>query len=327
MGNNRDRTPWFRSDNLFRAVVLGLIFAVGLVFILVGERISGFWSDFLGGIGVAFITTAVLGFVLESHLKERLFTDIKKEVAGTLSSIQAQAIDAVHLSRLPAELLDVVRKTVTESPIIERDITASYQFTSVTFGRKKALRAEITASSIFENLTDQFQSGDIFEGGIALPARLHRTAAAVDDGFATITTEIIQGSTNPAPFTLDKAGMQLFISERNQVPHFQRPIQFSPRCRLRVTISEVAYFGIDDLDWFTASKPSINMTIIASFPNGAFKLKGSPDDALIDLWEGADEQGRWVVKGGLLPGQGIKFEWEPIEEDQEESPPPRVTPE
>lgn len=165
MANNQEQTPWYRSDRIFRWGILALILSLGIILILVGENLSGFWSDFIGGVGVAFITTTVLGIVLESHLKERLFADIKKEVTGTMSAIQDQAIDAVHLSRLPVELLDVVRSTVTEAAIIERDVIAGYKFTTVKIGRANALRAEITTTAILENLTDESRSGEIFEGG------------------------------------------------------------------------------------------------------------------------------------------------------------------
>jgi len=316
--DNRGKTPWYRSEKIFRGVILLTIFLLGVVFILIGEKVSGFWSDFVGGMGVAFITTSVLGVVLESHLKERLFNDIKEELTGTLSAIRAQAIDAVHLNRLPMELLNVVRNTVTEAPIIERDIVATYRFTTVSIGRTKALKVEITTESILENLTDQSQNGDIFEGGVAIPARFKRNSTTADAGFVRIETEAIQGTSIPAPFTLDRAATQLYVSERNGEPQFRRAIQFSARCRLKVTTLEIAYYEKDDWDVFAVTKPSINMTVIASFPDGSFKLKGYPDDALIEYWDGDDEQGQWSVKGGLLPGQGINFEWEPDEEEEEE---------
>jgi hypothetical protein len=177
-----------------------------------------------GGVGVAFITTTVLGIVLESHLKERLFADIKKEVTGTLSAIQNQAIDTVHLSRLPVELLDVVRSTVTEAAIIERDVIAGYKFTTVKIGRVNALRAEITTTAILENLTDESRSGEIFEGGVGPRARLKGSTTTADFGFATIETEIIQGSSIPAPSTQDRAGMLHYISYEQNETHFSEGI-------------------------------------------------------------------------------------------------------
>ena len=315
MGVNKENTLWFRSDRVFRGIVLAVVFLLGIVLILFGQMISGFWSDFVGGVGVAFVTTSVLGVVLESHLKERLFTDIRREVAATLSAIQAQAVDAVHLNRLPSELLNVVRKTVTEVPIIERDIFATYEFKSVTLGRAKALRAEIKSSSIYQNLTDQWQPGEIYEGGVKLPDRFKRYSDTADAGFGAIGVEIIEGSSQPSPFNLDREGMKFYISEQEGVPIFSRDVQFSPNCQLKVTTVEIAYYELADFDSFSASKPSINMVVVASFPDAGFKVEGEPDHALIEFWEGDNVKGQWNVKGALLPGQGIQFWWEPIEQN------------
>jgi len=59
------------------------------------------------------------------------------------------------------------------------------------------------------------------------------------------------------------------------------------------------------------TRPSINLILDASFEDGSFQFKGFPDDALVEYWGGDDDEGRWNVKGGLLPGQGIHIEWKP----------------
>ena len=108
--------------------------------------------------------------------------------------------------------------------------------------------------------------------------------------------------------------MEFYIYEQRGQEHFKRPCRFSPRCRLRVTFSEVAYFDLEDGDFFVVSKPSIDMKIKVSFDGGKFDVRATPDDALVDDWEIGDEPGQWKIGGALLPGQGIHFWWEPHKE-------------
>ena len=306
----------WRTDRtvLFSILIGGIL--VGIILLLVGSKLNeGLWRIFLTQSGVALITASILGLATEWYLRERLFQEFEGRVAKTLDELRAEAIDAFHLQGLPSELLDVVRNTIIEAAVIERDRTAHYKMQVVPTDQGDALRAEISSSSIYENLTGLTQRVDIYEEG----AVFDRPPTDEAPGFVRVFTETVGRATFP-DFDLDKArGIGNFIARRDEgsQPIFRRPVQFPPKCCVRVTTLEVGYFALDNWDHYTVSKPTINMEISASVSGGDFKLSVKPDRHLIDAFHlspGTERTARGSISGGLLPGQGMSLEWEPSDE-------------
>ena len=280
-------------------VVLALVALMGVLFIVIGIWRQEFWARFFNDVGIALVTASVLGLVLESYLREKLFTHIEQHIGSILPGIRSEAIDAYHMQRLPTELLEFVRKTVIEPAIIQRDVCLDYKMKIVSIDSKECLRAEVTSTAIYENLTHAWQNGEIYEGSCNLP---DGQTSRLEAGFVNLTSEIIEGTLDTNPLNLNREHMEFYIYEQRGQEHFKRPCRFSPRCRLRVTFSEVAYFDLEDGDFFVVSKPSIDMKIKVSFDGGKFDVRATPDDALVDDWEIGDEPGQWKIGGALLPG-------------------------
>lgn len=302
-------------DRRILFLVLVIVILSGVVLLLVGLNLEeGLRRNFLTQIGVALITATILAFATGWYLKERLFLEISGRVSEILGRLQEEAIDAVHLQRLPTELLDAVRNTVIEEVVIERDLFARYDMEIVQVNGDQALRAEISSSSIYENLTSAWQQAEISEGGCVADEHFKGSSDTEDAGFISIATEAVEGTIDP-PLALDKAGMRFFISEQDAQPIFKRNARFSPRCRVKVTTTEIAYFHLEDWDSYTVSKPTVNMEIIISVSGGGFKLTVSPDESLINYFDGSGYDvegtagGRLI--GALLPGQGMYLEWAP----------------
>ena len=120
----------------------------GVVLIVIGLWRSGFWADTSTNIGIAFIAAAILGLVLETYLRERLFSQIQTRIDRTLESFGIEMADAIQLQRLPPLMLDSVKRQIVEPNLILWDTVTDYKFAPVTIDDGEFLRAEITSSSI-----------------------------------------------------------------------------------------------------------------------------------------------------------------------------------
>ena len=273
-------------------------------------------ADVATDIGIAFITAAILGIVLESYLRERLFSQIQTRIQETLESFGIEMADAIQLQQLPPLMLDAVKRQIVEPNLILRDTVTHYKFAQVTIDDKLFLRAEIASSSIYENLTTQTNEVEISEGGTPLPSELKTSSNVGDSGFVNIKTETLDGAIDP-PFDLNRQEVGLWVSTRQEQPIFKRTAAFAPRSRIKVTTDEIAYFEVEDWDEWSFGRPAINLEIHASFEGAKFNLGAEPDEALLDCWEiSVDEDkcvGWWKINGALLPGQGIFIWWSPSE--------------
>ena len=59
-----------KVERNYLRLLLVLVAFVGVVLIIIGQWRSGIWADISTNIGIAFITAAILGIVLESYLRE-----------------------------------------------------------------------------------------------------------------------------------------------------------------------------------------------------------------------------------------------------------------
>ncbi len=99
-------------------LLLILVASVGVVLIILGQWRSGIWPDISTNIGIAFITAAVIGIVLETYLRERLFSQIRTRIEETLQSFGVEMSDAIRLQRLPPLMLDAVKRQIVEPNLI-----------------------------------------------------------------------------------------------------------------------------------------------------------------------------------------------------------------
>ena len=144
-----------RLERNYLRLLLALVATGGVVLIIIGQWRSGVWADISTNIGISFITAAILGIVLESYLRERLFSQIQTRIQETLESFGIEMADAIQLQRLPPLMLDAVKRHIVEPNLILWDTVTDYKFAPVTIDDGEFLRAEITSSSIYENLTSQ----------------------------------------------------------------------------------------------------------------------------------------------------------------------------
>lgn len=314
------KRPWLYFERVNLLVVLILILLIGILFILLGLRVlGGLWGDALTQVGIALVTASILAGVVDRYLKERLILETEKRIFSILEEFRAESTDAFHLQKLPTELLDVVRRTIIESPVIERDLSVNYHMTPVQIGRASGLRAEITSVSIIENLTEQWQENDMLQGGVTVPKKFSRSTLQ-DAGFVSVEAVPLEGELEQ-PFRIDKGSIAGFVKIEEGQPVFRRPVRIGPKAKVRVTGTHVGYFELDDWDSFNVSVPTINMTMTISISGVSLGISGEPnDESLNRYWEGAVDEERgtaqWRISGALLPGQGITFEWQPLAEEE-----------
>ena len=317
-----------KVERNYLRLLLVLAAFVGVVLIIIGQWRSGIWADISTNIGIAFITAAILGIVLELYLRERLFSHIQTRIEATLESFGIEMADAIRLQRLPPLMLGAVKRQIVEPNLILRDTVTDYKFAPVTIDDGEFLRAEVTSFSTYENLASQSNPVEIFEVGCQLPPDLKTSSIVHDCGFINIKTETLDGTIDP-PFNLNRQEIALWGgSTQQEQPFFRRHVTLAPQSRIKVTTTEVAYFELNDFDEWSFNRPAINPEIRVAFEGKKFNLGAEPDEALLDGWESSVDEdgrvGRWQINGALLPGQGIAFWWSPSEGEGEspESPLP-----
>jgi len=294
---------WSRQRIIvFFALIVGIL--VGALLLLAGQNLS--WRSFSTQLGGSLIIASMLALVTEWYLRERLFVEIEGKVT-----------DAFHLQELPSEILDMVRNTVIKEGVIHRQRTAHYDMKQVSLDQEPALRTEIRSTVIYENFTTHIHRASLYEEG----ADFDYPTTVEAPGFVEIFTENLRGTVTPA-LTLDKAGMRSSITwregEGKGQPIFSRPVEFSPGCQIRVTTVEVGYFALDNWDHFTVTRPTIDMEISIAVSGDNFSLSIEADRALIPYdfkpKQGPDGRKGGIIRGALLPGQGMEVRWSPLEE-------------
>lgn len=303
-------------ERLIMLLVFSLALAISTIILLVGLKLEeGLWRDFISQLGFALITATILTGVTGWYLKDRLILNIAGRVSGILQEFRVEAVDAFQLQRLPPELSEAVRKMVIRPTVIERNSSVLYEFELVEINQEQVLKAKIKSSSTYENLTAVWQTAEIYEGGSSANDKFAGSPGAEKTGIMSISTENVEGSIEP-PLDLDQARMRIPVSIQDGQTLFRRTVRFSPRCRVTVKTYEVTYFELADVDWYTLVKPTINMEIKVSLPEGKFDLVLTPDNVLIDSFGDLAFDGHGTtqarISGGLLPGQGIHLQWLPL---------------
>ena len=97
-------------------LVLIAVGILGLVLVVVGQWQSGLGADISTDLGIALMTAAILGIVLETYLREKLFSRIEQRVDQTMRTFGVQMADAIQLQRLPPVLLEATKKQIIEKP-------------------------------------------------------------------------------------------------------------------------------------------------------------------------------------------------------------------
>lgn len=320
-----------KRDRIILLLILLVWFLAGLAMVFAGlwvGRDEEFpWSEWLIGIGTAFVGASVVAAALERYLKDQVVEALHKRVSGILDDFAIRTKDASGIQRLPPELLQVIRDSLLEATVIERDVSLHLDIGVIQLEvnidpdedgnhleQVEALRAEVSAISIYENLRAERVDVDMQDGGFPLPDRFNGVTGTNDAGFVSAKLEVLEGSVDPE-FDLDVNMIGAFLTQKDERPYFNRKVELGPRARVRVTLREIAYLEAEDWDNYTVDRPTINFSVSISVPGGKFRFKAYPDDVLLPFWKGSvdNESGEheWHVRGALLPGQGLTYEWEP----------------
>ena len=83
--------PEIRAEMNQLRLVLIAVGILGLVLVVVGQWQSGLGAD----LGIALMTAAILGIVLETYLREKLFSRIEQRVDQTMRTFGVQMADAI----------------------------------------------------------------------------------------------------------------------------------------------------------------------------------------------------------------------------------------
>ena len=106
-GNYTARTPWYgtwppvirkgdsmRSNGkifLLPLVLLGVIIGILLIIIPSLAHLDGLWANIMEGLGIAFVTSAILGSTIEWFFRQRLLEDVFKASVGYILNDELKA--------------------------------------------------------------------------------------------------------------------------------------------------------------------------------------------------------------------------------------------
>lgn len=295
--------------------LLAVVFLLGVVLLLVGILLKGSagvtWGDLPYELGLAFVIAAVVVFVVERYLKETQHQEIREQ----MEAHRRESIDAIYFQKvLTPEISELVRRTVVEQPVIERERFYRYEMLVQDFEGEKYLKANITITSILENTTEGQQ---VTKWGDEV--RLFKPAGAIEDpGFKEVGVSSSDGSSQfKDAFSLIGPNISPYLSLKRGFQVFEREIRIPSKVRLKTVIRQLEYHGLDDWETLTADRPTVNMEVEVIVPPGQFSFSGGPDHPIEANWSGSvdDDAGhhRWQITGGILHSQGIYFAWEPKE--------------
>ena len=293
-------------QNLLSRLYRSYISLLALAFVLVGI-ITGFVAFSMQGgevffqsalteLSIASFIAAVLLFVSDRFLKDRLFTDIKMNISTALKSFQDTAFDLHYYSRLPDDLRERVSDTVLAAPVIQRDVTYRYDLSETDIDGKLAYRAKISACSVYDNISSTRQRFAVRE---SLPP-FNFEEVRNDYAFTRINSSI-EGS-GDFPSTLEPHGIRSDTSVRDDGSKvFARSASLDSDSTLQVKFEGVAYIRSDEWIAFEASLPTINMLCLTS--GSGLEIRGQPGETQKDIW--LAKANHWELKGAVLPGQGF----------------------
>ena len=263
------------------------------------------------------VVASLVALVVERYLREELYADISARISSSLSEHRREALRAMHFQKtLPHEISDVVRNTVVEQPVIQRNVWCHFEMSPSTYSRVQVLAAKLTTSYELENVTETEQRTTIEEWTGEGDADLRRIRRIKDtSGFVKCTIEPVVGSIEPL-FRLNREELRAFLSRHRGYVVLRREVTMSAKARARVTIEEMHYYHLDDSESYTVDRPTINLIISVTSPPNVLRFSGEPGHVIEQFFSSKVEPGlgqwAWLVNGALLPGQGISFEWEPV---------------
>lgn len=197
---------------------------------------------------------------------------------------------------------------------------SDYRFEVISVGDERYLKAYLKSSSIYENFTTEIKNHEIFQGGMMKPPSLIGSPLMDDTGFTRIAIEAIEGDIQLL-LDLDRNGIRIFAATQNRQQQFRRTVTFPPGARAKVTMEEIGYFDLIDFEEWSHLAPSLNLEVTATFEGANFLLEGEPDESLKGFYDSSVDPaaniGKWIINGAMLPGQGIRFWWEPADEEAE----------
>ncbi len=297
--------------------LLAIVLLLGFVAVFGGLRLlceGGFsWGEFWVAVGSSLIIAGVLGLAVDRFLKERLFDEVNRRISESLHVFETQAFDLVAFGQLPAALQNAVRTEVMTAPVIEEDVAYDYQFEKAPGDTTDVLRATITTSVMYMNVTGNREDFDIRHPVRALYAE-HANMGFADHGPDSVELEPRPGGTE-LPLHLDRVNTWLNVSTQGNILWFTLRATLEPHAWVKVKFKDIRYVQTEDWDDFDAINPTINMVVTAGATDVRLKFTGEPDLPLRGSFrEKSGDEHEWRVVGAMLPGQGIQVSWEPVKE-------------
>lgn len=298
--------------------ILAAVFLVGLVFVLLGvlvEPQQGIMGRLLYELGLALTISAIVALTVERYLRESTYDEMATMTTANLDAHRKESIDVAYFQRvLHPDISELVRRTIMEVAVIEKDVTCKYDMTAWDVDGKHLLRTEITRISTLENATEQTHTTTWEErSSLYVP----EGAPAEDTGFKEVAvTALAEDDTKFADaFDLRGKNIDPYVSRKRGYRVFGRELRLPANSRVKTSLREVCYFNVDDWETVCATRPTVNMKVEVRVPPGQFTFSGEPDHPLEANWMGSvdDENGFhcWQINGGILHSQGIRFEWKP----------------
>ncbi|MBZ0114048.1 MAG: hypothetical protein K8J08_16410 [Thermoanaerobaculia bacterium] len=287
-------------------------------------------------LAIALVVALVLMVTVEIKAKQRttrLTQDFaertSKEIKEYRDSVASEVWKATCERAVPKEIVKLL-DGILKYDIVKED--CQYVFTFLSYPRK----AEVSAVSLLSgeassgqeevlvlrreltyhvrNLTDR----EVDYSASSTILSEFPDIEALDDGAAVVIPRHLAMKIDEKPIDLDSAEHPL-LSEYGGYPHrkLAKPIRIAPEGRASVYIcseEEIRHRGKSS---YIQINPMINVTImIKNHLNDRIKILPASlnHPNWKDFLEGAT--GVFTYRGGMLPGQGIRLSWIPLEQEK-----------
>jgi len=292
------RKRFYFLKGFFTIIVIMLL--AGIICLMVCQtwlKDVPFWGHFLESIGEAGIIAVILVVTIESFTRKRFLEEITRTRAQITSDVFYAILGQTVSDKILTEIVD----NVIKQPFLRKELNVHYTL-KPTDKAPKSVEGEITVKYQIENMTALTQQHRI--------CTFMEKALVPDHGksisFSNLIIESPTGTKTKVPIT-EKL-------ENDAVVWFEHIISMAPKEKAIVTYKiETLFWRTYMANWvtmlptegflFTINVPEKNLCI------GAEAMHPAQDRFSTEVDNGYSKQ--WLLKGGILPYQGIQFWWFP----------------
>ena len=288
---------------LVLAVSVACIFLHMLLGRPAGETTAAQWAhmgqELLKEVGFAGVVAFLLIITIDGFSRKQH----ERNVELLTDKINKNLFEVIFKNKIPGELYEVVRTQLLESKVIRRDFDACYSFSKLSTPEynKEWLRMEVIHTYTLENISSEDVKAFRISNTIDIPnvPKLQELC------------KILSIKIGDNEISIDEIAK---IDPKKHFLKYSVEIDVPAGSRVKVKLHDERITRMHDSNVLCAIYPTIDLRLTVNVPSGDLSVAADSLHAK-DLEPRAVPQGgtmfQWQLPGGLLPYQGVYFQWRP----------------